>query len=52
MPNTEQQRECDHDTRNAVFVSRGLWACPKCKKDISLEYVVLQKSLHPELYGE
>ena len=38
---TKEKCDCPYK-RKPKFVSRGYWICPICKRDVSLEYVMLK----------
>jgi hypothetical protein len=35
---------CNHDYDNAIRLGRANWVCPKCKKDITLEFVLMHEA--------
>lgn len=43
-----EQATCHHDFENATHPSRAVWLCPKCGKDISIEYLFWFEAAYPE----
>lgn len=41
---------CKHEYENARNPERATWICPKCKEDISLEYVLWWEAVIKEDY--
>lgn len=40
-------KDCNHDYKNILNPSRATWICPKCKEDISVEYLFWYEATHP-----
>jgi ribosomal protein L37AE/L43A len=42
----------DCDVSKAELVSRAKWVCPKCGRDISLQYLMWHQAMYPEEWSE
>ena len=48
---TEPPKCANHcDFENAIVPSRATWLCPKCGRDISIEYLFWIQAAHPEWF--
>jgi transposase-like protein len=47
---TKDEAHCEHDFERARRVGRARWVCPKCNRDITLEYYFWAEAVHPEWF--
>jgi len=52
MSNPPDPCNMSHDFENVTCPSRALFICPRCKTDISLEYLFWAQAAHPEWFEE
>lgn len=47
-PKSHKEGECDCPYgREPQYVSRAKWICPQCKRDVSLEHLLLYQARKP-----
>jgi ribosomal protein L37AE/L43A len=39
---TKECKRCDYD--NPIYKHKAIWYCPNCKRDYSLEYILIKQA--------